>query len=197
MTGTVADQACTSLRERKKLATRTALHETALRLVVERGPDDVTIEEICDEVGVSPRTFFNYFPTKLAATFDLRPAEIPDADAEWFLAADGNLVADSCTLVGRSLQLPTDFLRVKTMLRERPELAMDFWKQVMGRMRPFIALIEQRAGDRHTARVAFGLVIAAVSTAITQPEASAGITMEQRLAIEVRAARALLEGFDA
>ena len=197
MTETVADPRCTSLRERKKLATRSALHETALRLVVERGPDDVTIEEICDEVGVSPRTFFNYFPTKLAAAFDLRPAEIPEADVAWFLVADGNLVADTCTLVARSLELPTDFLRVKAMLRDRPELAMDFWKQIMTRMRPFMALIEQRAGDRHTARVAFGLVIAAVSTAITQPEASVGITMEQRLAIEVRAARALLEGFDA
>ncbi len=197
MSEAVAEKECTSLRERKKRATRTALHDTALRLVVERGPDDVTIEEICDEVGVSPRTFFNYFPTKLAAAFDLRPAEIPEPDAQWFLAADGNLVADTCTLVARSLDLPTDYLRVKEMLHDRPELALDFWKQILTRMRPFVPLIEQRAGDRHIARVAFGVVIAAVSTAIARPDSSPNLPLVERLAAEVSTIRSLVADFDA
>ncbi|GAA4081834.1 TetR family transcriptional regulator [Actinomadura miaoliensis] len=52
------------LRERKKAATREALSRAAVRLVLARGVEGVTVEAIADEAGVSPRTFHNYFPGK-------------------------------------------------------------------------------------------------------------------------------------
>lgn len=52
------------LRERKKEATRRALHEAAMRLAVEHGLDEVTVEAIADAAGVSRRTFSNYFGGK-------------------------------------------------------------------------------------------------------------------------------------
>ena len=52
------------LRERKKAATRQALHEAAVRLAIEHGPDHVTVETIADAAGVSRRTFSNYFANK-------------------------------------------------------------------------------------------------------------------------------------
>jgi AcrR family transcriptional regulator len=52
------------LRERKKAATRRALHDAAVRLAIEHGVDRVTVEAIADDAGVSRRTFSNYFGGK-------------------------------------------------------------------------------------------------------------------------------------
>jgi AcrR family transcriptional regulator len=68
-------------RERKKAATRLALADSALRLFLERGFDEVGVREIADAADVSTATLFKYFPTKESLLFD------EDADQEAALVA--------------------------------------------------------------------------------------------------------------
>jgi AcrR family transcriptional regulator len=53
-----------SLRERKKEATRLALHRAVTELAATKGLDAVTVEAIADHANVSRRTFSNYFASK-------------------------------------------------------------------------------------------------------------------------------------
>lgn len=74
----VSSAPASGLRERKKEQTRQALEETILRLVIEKGYENVTVEEVCEQVGISRKTFFNYFSSKRAAV--LGRSYIPSKD---------------------------------------------------------------------------------------------------------------------
>jgi AcrR family transcriptional regulator len=65
-----------SRRERKKQATRHALHEAAFALAEEHGLAGVTVEAIADRADVAPRTFFNYFACKEDAILDRDPERV-------------------------------------------------------------------------------------------------------------------------
>lgn len=55
------------LRERKKRETRVALSQATIRLCVQHGWDNVTVEDIAAAANVSVRTFRNYFSGKAEA----------------------------------------------------------------------------------------------------------------------------------
>ena len=59
------------LRERKKLETRQALSRAALQLAAKCGFENVRVEDIAAEAGVSLRTFNNYFSSKEEAVVAL------------------------------------------------------------------------------------------------------------------------------
>ena len=67
-----------SLRERKKAATRTAIADAAAQLFAAHGYDNVSVERVAREAGVSRQTVFNYFGSKEELLFD-RADELREA----------------------------------------------------------------------------------------------------------------------
>lgn len=96
------------LRERKKAARRAALVSATHDLVSEHGLDAVTIEMICDRIGVSQRTFFNYFDSKIDAVLGITPWDLDPEAVETFVAGGptGTLLLDCAELASAQL---TDF----------------------------------------------------------------------------------------
>ncbi|AEG81310.1 TetR-family transcription regulator [Corynebacterium ulcerans BR-AD22] len=77
-----------SHRKIKKIRTHQAIEDSATRLVLERGFSNVTVEEICEPVGVSKRTFFNYFATKDDAVLGTGPRKPTQQEKEAFLSTE-------------------------------------------------------------------------------------------------------------
>jgi AcrR family transcriptional regulator len=130
----------TGLRERKKLATRQALSSAALRLAVERGLENVTIEEITAEADVALRTFRNYFASKYEAVAAIgadrarrigaslleRPAGEPLWEAltrallEHYEGTDQPFSRETMTAIGHVLQTPAmrgEYLKVNSEMQ--------------------------------------------------------------------------------
>lgn len=84
-TDNVEATGATSLREKKKEKTRTALIEVSQRLFAERGYDETTLDDISAEVDITTQTLLRYFESK--AQLALAPLTSPLTQLERFLAA--------------------------------------------------------------------------------------------------------------
>jgi AcrR family transcriptional regulator len=146
-----------SLRERKKLATRRLLRRAALNLVAEHGLANVTVEDIAEAADVSPRTFFNYFPSKEAALFGgdadratmLRERIATEAPGEPPLVALRTVMAEDSEEIAAELRSlggdPGEWLRRMKVARTDPHVRAAHAAQM--------AMIERAIGEGLAARL--------------------------------------------
>lgn len=119
-----------SLREAKRTETLRNLYLSATTLVLERGFDEVTVEDICKEAKISRRTFFNYVDSKETAIFGPAPTPPPPEALDAFVAQrHDNLVRATLDFLLEHFALTQDpdhsgeLLRNRhTICRKNPEL---------------------------------------------------------------------------
>ncbi len=162
---TVADDR-RGLRERKKQQTWSAIHEAAFQLVDEHGLEGTTIEHICQQADVSARTFFNYFPSKMAAALGLPTEPVDDESAERFRTATGTLVDALCEAVARGGQLAGRQARLKGLVTRHPELIPTLTSTMAATRGRFVALAAERAASPADAELAVTLVFAALTLTV-------------------------------
>jgi AcrR family transcriptional regulator len=160
------------LRERKKEATRKALRDAALRLALERGPDNVRVDDIADAAGVSPRTYNNYFSSReqaiVAAVTTDREARVAAAVA----ARPANVrLSEAVTeaIVEQYTDPGSHDHRALLLITASPALRDAFLGTAAGIEHPLATVIADRTGTGQlTARVLSASVAAAVRVALGQ-----------------------------
>jgi AcrR family transcriptional regulator len=105
---TPADQV-EGLRERKKRLMRQQLSDTATRMFLERGFDQVRVAEVAEACGVSEKTVFNYFSTKESLILDRLEATVSSLRTG-LADSDRPPVQAALQILGRELAGITDWL---------------------------------------------------------------------------------------
>ena len=137
------------LRASRARRTRDAIQASALRLAHERGYGATTVEDVAADAGVSRRTVFNYFPTKI--DMFVHGPLAPEAEAvEAFIASDGDLLDDLGALIAsadpRDGDDAEDFRRLRAVFRENPEIIVALQPRVRLFHSVIRAAIAQRLG---------------------------------------------------
>ncbi|MFD0470514.1 TetR/AcrR family transcriptional regulator [Nonomuraea thailandensis] len=172
------------LRERKKQRTRQALIDAALHLFGSRGFGGVTLDELCEEVEVSKRTFFRYFAGKedvaMAPLQDMWRAFLVELET---IPADGRPLVElmQAALLGALERVADEAWAGRAALSYRlsqETSTMDAYNLHFceSTMRSVVEVLHRRLdllGDRRT-RLAGDMLVAAWRVAVGEWVAEAG-----------------------
>ena len=174
MLAAMTEKAGGGLRERKKLATRQALGTAAMQLAVERGLENVLVEDIAAAADVSPRTFNNYFASKYEAICALsvdRAASVGEAlrarpAGESLWAAVRAAVLD--VYAAASTAPDPQFIAGVRLVTSSPELRGEYLKALSIMQYDLARVITERNGGDPAADAIVARALAAAVTAVIQ-----------------------------
>ena len=127
------------LRERRRRQTSADIRGAAVRLARERGWDKVTVDNICNEAGISTRTFFNYFPNKESA-IAYGPSDIPPELVEEFVGAGP---ASYSLVLAELITLAAHHVRDVPPEREQAQAMLELAKTTPAVLAAFLADLER------------------------------------------------------
>ncbi|WP_216896297.1 TetR/AcrR family transcriptional regulator [Nocardia alni] len=159
------------LREQKKRQTRLELCRAARTLVLERGLDATTVEDVALAAGVSPRTFFNYYESKLDAVVGPVGDIGTPRTREQFIAGGptGVLIEDLSQLFAAGLesenQVLEDISVIKELVQAEPRVIAAFAASGARHESAVSELLYARMGDDFTPE--FASLTAALMSALT------------------------------
>lgn len=169
------------LRERKKLKTKAAIQQAAIRLFLDQGFDETTIEQIAAAAEISPSTFFNYFPSKEDVVFEdeLDPLILAAFDAQPAGTNPIRAIRTAMTSVMKNITPEQDALvreRLALMI-STPSLRAAMLAQFADMVQQIAALVASRTGGspddfavRNFAGALLGVMMSAFLTAAADPK---------------------------
>jgi AcrR family transcriptional regulator len=169
------------LRERKKHATRTAIHDRAMELFEARGFVGTTIDQIAEAADVSRATVFSYYPAKEDIVFGEAPQAIEALAAALGGAPAGGIVpAVREWLRQLTGWLEPDLLLQRRLAREVPVVGARRLQIFRDVERVVAEALERELGPHEhlAARLAAASLIAALGVA--EDAASARMERDER-----------------
>jgi len=163
----------TGLRERKKVAIRQRLSSAALRLAMERGLENITVEEITAEADVALRTFSNYFSSKYEAICALGTDRAQRIGAALLARPPGEPLWDALTEAvlqhyeGTDQALDKEWMTALGLVMNAPAIRGEYLKVNSAMQNALAEAIAERAGidlDRDM----FPQILAGAVTAASQ-----------------------------
>lgn len=152
------------LRARKREATRQAITAAARHFTATAGLNGFTIEQVCEEAGVSRRTFFNYFPSKEDAIIGYLLDEFPaDAMAQFLAGKDAGGTADGTSgngPLGLSSTLLQDLFELTCAMVEQMNFTKEHVHELMAAMKMEPQLLMKLVGSAHARELEFAELIA-------------------------------------
>lgn len=149
-----------SLRARKREATRSAITAAARTFTAQNGLNGFTVEQLCEHVGISRRTFFNYFPSKEDAIIGHLLDEFPADATAAFLDGGPQKPGVERGPHGLSTTLLRDLYRLMSAMVAELDLTRDHINQLMAVMKKEPQLMMKLVGGAHVREQEFTDLIA-------------------------------------